>query len=118
MTVFSSTAAHALKATLDDMTRVDQQQYLASVTQAYPRWLLTTTTTTSGEILTHQQAATQANWAYLGGGIWQVPPQHDEKLNPMPEELMQCTRPVAVMKRCTCGGASVGGGHSDWCDLT
>lgn len=103
---FSSQAAQALKATYDAILSAEtQREYLASVSQQHPRWLDVKNMGTGELTLYHQ--AQNTNWVYLGGGVWQVPPQHDERV----------AAPVAAVKRCTCGGASVGGGHSHWCDI-
>jgi hypothetical protein len=99
--LFTSTAAHALKATLEYMMAEDERigtltvtpthNALLSSVPAHPKWLMVANGTTQGFVYQN--------------GTWILQPGHDER-----------AAPPAVAKVCTCGVKFTGGEHSDWCD--
>lgn len=93
--LFTSTAAHYLKAVFEEIERADvvwdQQMALANAAPQAPKWLMVANGTTQGFIYQN--------------GTWILQPGHDER-----------SAPPAVAKVCTCGVKFTGGEHSDWCD--
>lgn len=102
--IFTSTTAQALKQTLDAVANQEEQRnWLANVSQEAPRWLKNTGSGTVTSAVSGEQRFVYQN----GNWFLFMPAAHDERPAPA----------VAAVKRCTCGGESVGGGHSSWCDI-
>lgn len=119
--LFTSQTAKALKETYEHilaeedranaqrLANLQQQTVLARSAPEYPRWMVIRNTSSTGNTLDFQQTAITGHAACVyRDGKWEI---DNGQLNPMPE-------PVTAVKRCTCGGASVGGGHSHWCDIS
>ncbi len=102
---FTSTVAQSLKQTLDEIAAADEAaERIAGWTDEMPAWLVLKNIGARGTVtVAGNMTLSGALETARPGATFMIVPGHNEQ--------------TCAVKRCTCGGASVGGGHSHWCDI-